>query len=210
MPNILLMSKDDVFAQDLSEQIHLYAPDFAVYKEPEEGSYFDVIIVDEDINAATTVHERQIKVPVFLLSAVQNNVSTPDFINAVVSKPFSLPLFLEQLKSCINFYENSRSGYLHFNKYILKPIKKEIYNTETGESIKLTEKEVSIIKYLYKSWGKIVTKNELLQYVWGYSPEVTTHTLETHIYRLRQKVEHEDSSEQLIQTTDGGYKLNIQ
>ena len=96
MPNILLMSKDDVFAQDLSEQIHLYAPDFAVYKEPEEGSYFDVIIVDEDINAATTVHERQIKVPVFLLSAVQNNVSTPDFINAVVSKPFSLPLFLEQ------------------------------------------------------------------------------------------------------------------
>lgn len=204
------MSKDDVFAQDLSEQIHLYAPDFAVYKEPEEGSYFDVIIVDEDINAATTVHERQIKVPVFLLSAVQNNVSTPDFINAVVSKPFSLPLFLEQLKSCINFYENSRSGYLHFNKYILKPIKKEIYNTETGESIKLTEKEVSIIKYLYKSWGKIVTKNELLQYVWGYSPEVTTHTLETHIYRLRQKVEHEDSSEQLIQTTDGGYKLNIQ
>ena len=98
---------------------------------------------------------------------------------------------------------------MFFNKYILRPIKKDIYNQRNKEVIKLTEKEVAIIKYLYRNKDKIVGKNELLQEVWGYSPDVTTHTIETHIYRLRQKVEHEDESAQLIKTEDGGYKLNF-
>ena len=82
-------------------------------------------------------------------------------------------------------------------------------NQRNNEIIKLTEKEVAIIKYLYKAKDKIVSKNELLQEVWGYSPEVTTHTIETHIYRLRQKVEHEDVSAQIILTSDGGYQLKM-
>ena len=68
---------------------------------------------------------------------------------------------------------------------------------------------MAIIKYLYKAKDKIVSKNELLQEVWGYSPDVSTHTIETHIYRLRQKVEHENPAAQLIMTEDGGYKLKM-
>ena len=75
------------------------------------------------------------------------------------------------------------------------------------EIVKLTEKEVSILQYLYKIRDRIVTKSELLQEVWGYNPDVTTHTIETHIYRLRQKVEHEDKNAQLIITEEGGYFL---
>ena len=82
-------------------------------------------------------------------------------------------------------------------------------NLRNNEVIKLTEKEVAILKYLYKSPERIVTKNELLQEVWGYAPEVTTHTIETHIYRLRQKVEHENPEAQLIITLDGGYRLKF-
>ena len=105
--------------------------------------------------------------------------------------------------------ENSEEGYLRFNQYELRPLVKEILNERNNEITKLTEKEVSIIKYLYKAGNKIVSKNELLQEVWGYSPDVTTHTIETHIYRLRQKVEHEDISAQLILTSDGGYQLKF-
>ena len=63
--------------------------------------------------------------------------------------------------------------------------------------------------YLYKSQDTIVGKNELLKDVWGYSPDVSTHTIETHIYRLRQKVEKEDENAQLIVTVDGGYQLKV-
>ena len=86
---------------------------------------------------------------------------------------------------------------------------KEILNLRNNELIKLTEKEVDILKYLYKSGDNIVSKRDLLQHVWGYSPDVSTHTIETHIYRLRQKVEHGDESAQLILTNEGGYLLKM-
>ena len=96
-----------------------------------------------------------------------------------------------------------------FNQYELHPLAKEIVNLRNNELVKLTEKEVAVIKYLYKSKDKIVTKNDLLKDVWDYNAEVTTHTIETHIYRLRQKVEHENAEAQLILTEDGGYKLRF-
>lgn len=113
------------------------------------------------------------------------------------------------MQAGINRFENSSEGYLTFNRYELRPMSKEILNLRNAELIKLTEKEVSIIKYLYKSQDRIVSKNELLQEVWGYSPDVTTHTIETHIYRLRQKVEHDNPDAQIIITEEGGYLLKI-
>ena len=99
--------------------------------------------------------------------------------------------------------------FISFNQYQLRPLNKDIVNLRNGEETKLTEKEVAVIKYLYKFQDRIVSKNELLQDVWGYSPDVTTHTIETHIYRLRQKVERDNIDAQLILTVDGGYQLKI-
>ncbi|MFR1032737.1 MAG: winged helix-turn-helix domain-containing protein [Alphaproteobacteria bacterium] len=82
-------------------------------------------------------------------------------------------------------------------------------NQRNNEIVKLTEKEIAILKYLYKAQDRIVAKNELLQEVWGYAPDVTTHTIETHVYRLRQKVEHDDPEAQLIITLEGGYRLKL-
>ena len=127
----------------------------------------------------------------------------------IIIKPFSLSAFLDELHSCINIFENSENGYVVFNRYIVRPIKKDIFNQRNGEVVKLTEKEVAILKYLYKNRSRIVSKNELLQEVWGYAPDATTHTIETHIYRLRQKVEHDNAEAQLITTVEGGYQLKI-
>ena len=82
-------------------------------------------------------------------------------------------------------------------------------NLRNNELIKLTEKEVSIIKYLYKNKDKIISKSDLMKEVWGYALDAATHTVETHIYRLRQKVEHEDEAAQLILTSEGGYQLKF-
>ena len=89
------------------------------------------------------------------------------------------------------------------------PMNKEIVNQRNNDKFKLTEKEVAILKYLYKNKERLVSKNELLQEVWGYAPDVSTHTIETHIYRLRQKVEKDNHDAQLILTAEGGYQLKM-
>ena len=78
---------------------------------------------------------------------------------------------------------------------------------ESGQKVRLTEKETSILKYLYRAGNKVVTRDILLNEVWGYNAGVTTHTLETHIYRLRQKIETEPSDAKILITEPGGYRL---
>ena len=208
MPNILLISDNEKFFEDLSNQISYHIPDFTVVTEEDAGVIPDMIIVDENTEKLRELHKQQLQVPTILLLSSGADAGDAEASN-IVYKPLILNNFLNLLQAGINIYENSSDGYLNFNQYELRPSKKEILNLRNGEVIKLTEKEVAIIKYLYKAKDKIVSKNELLQEVWGYSPEVTTHTIETHIYRLRQKVEHEDTSAQIILTSDGGYQLKI-
>lgn len=209
MPNILFLSSDADFAADLSEQISLYAKDFTVLDHDDDTSLIDMIILDEQADKLDELRLSHPRTPVILLQKSGDERVGSSALNNVVFKPLSLEKLLNQIKSGINLLENTEDGYLTFNKYIVRPIKKDIYNQRNREVVKLTEKEVAVIKHLYKCRDRIVTKNELLQEVWGYSPDVSTHTIETHIYRLRQKVEHEDAEAQLILTEDGGYRLKI-
>jgi DNA-binding response OmpR family regulator len=80
---------------------------------------------------------------------------------------------------------------------------------EKDRKIRLTEKEASILKYLYRAGGKPVTRDVLLDEVWGYNSGVTTHTLETHVYRLRQKIEPNPSQATILLTESGGYRLAL-
>lgn len=208
MPNILLISDNEKFFEDLSNQISYHLPDFTVVTQEDAGIIPDMIIVDEDTEKLRELHKQQLQVPTILLLSSGADAGSAEASN-IVYKPLVLNNFFNLLQAGINIYENSSDGYLNFNQYELRPSKKEILNLCNNEIIKLTEKEVAIIKYLYKAKDKIVSKNELLQEVWGYSPEVTTHTIETHIYRLRQKVEHEDAAAQIILTSDGGYQLKL-
>jgi DNA-binding response OmpR family regulator len=77
-----------------------------------------------------------------------------------------------------------------------------------NERIRLTDKETAILKFLYRAAGKPVARQVLLNEVWGYNAAVTTHTLETHVYRLRQKIEADPASSRLLLTEGGGYRLN--
>ncbi len=204
MSNILLLSENKLLADDLAEQIKLAEPEFDIFGEDDKAVHFDIIIVDEDTAALKTALQQ--KVPVFFLTS-EDEAGVA--VNHIFSKPFHLSALIDDLRGCINRFENSSDGFLRFNCYELRPISKEIINLNNGKIIKLTEKEVAVIKYLYKTKDHIVSKNELLQEVWGYSPEVSTHTIETHIYRLRQKVEQGDEESLLILTEEGGYKLKI-
>ena len=73
--------------------------------------------------------------------------------------------------------------------------------------MRLTEKETAILKFLLRAGDEPVSRDVLLNDVWGYHADVTTHTLETHIYRLRQKIEADPANAQLLVTEGGGYRL---
>ncbi len=90
--------------------------------------------------------------------------------------------------------------------YTVRPSAKLLVDAKGGK-IRLTEKETSILKFLYRAGDKVITRDVLLHEVWGYNAGITTHTLETHIYRLRQKIEKDPANAQLLITEGGGYKL---
>lgn len=75
-----------------------------------------------------------------------------------------------------------------------------------GRRVRLTDKETAILAHLRQAGG-VVGRDALLAEVWGYSSAVTTHTLETHIYRLRRKIEADPAHAALLVTEGGGYRL---
>ncbi len=204
MPNMLFISDNETFKTDILSQIGHQAPEFNVLTDGADSA--DIIVVDENIKILEDLLQKDLKAPLIFLSSAEESDNSKVYN---ISKPFSLSLFLDNLKASINKFENSAEGVLEFNDYVLYPTRKEILNLRNHETTKLTEKEVSIIKYLYKNKDKIVGKQDLMQEVWGYVADVATHTVETHIYRLRQKVEHDTPSAQLILTSEGGYQLKI-
>lgn len=206
MTNILFISQDEIFKSDLQNQIEHHTSEFDFI---DERITPDILLIDEDLEALQKYHSQNLKAPTIFLTDNPDGLEDADNINHLIIKPFELSYFLDELRSCLNIYDNSEEGFISFNQYQLRPLNKDIVNLRNGEETKLTEKEVAVIKYLYKFQDRIVSKNELLQDVWGYSPDVTTHTIETHIYRLRQKVERDNIDAQLILTVDGGYQLKI-
>ena len=207
MTNILIKSDNKIFLADLKNQIKHEMSEYNIIDSVDIG-YPDIIVIDENIDCLQQYLSENIKSPLFFLNSNNDNEFALNSRVKLLSKPFVLSEFIDNLHASINLYENSRDGYIEFNHYILRPINKDILNNKTAHTTKLTEKEVAILKYLYQNQDHIVDKEELLKNVWGYSPDVSTHTIETHIYRLRQKVEQPKDTTPIILTVDGGYKLN--
>jgi DNA-binding response OmpR family regulator len=94
--------------------------------------------------------------------------------------------------------------------YLFRPAAKFLLEPARNRKIRLTDKESNILKFLYRVAGRPVPRQVLLNEVWGYSSAVTTHTLETHVYRLRRKIEPDPARTRLLHTAAGGYRLDPQ
>jgi DNA-binding response OmpR family regulator len=113
---------------------------------------------------------------------------------------------LARIRVQLRSHEQSENAVFHVGPYEFRPAQKLLLDA-AKKKVRLTEKETNILKYLYRAGGKPVAREELLAEVWGYNAGVTTHTLETHIYRLRQKIEPDSASARLLLTEAGGYRL---
>src|SRR5256886_2682785 len=110
--------------------------------------------------------------------------------NDYVTKPFRFAVLLARIRAQLRQHEASEDAVFTIGPYTFRPSSKILLNPK-GNKVRLTEKETAIPRYLHRAGQRPVSRETLLQEVWGYNSGVSTHTLETHIYRLRQKFEQD-------------------
>ena len=130
--------------------------------------------------------------------------------NDYIAKPFSMPELLARVRAQLRIFDNSEDAVFTVGPYMFRPSVRLLQEAARNRKVRLTDKECSILKFLYRAGGKPVPRQILLNEVWGYNSAVTTHTLETHVYRLRQKIEPDPTNARLLLTETGGYKLAAQ
>jgi DNA-binding response OmpR family regulator len=128
--------------------------------------------------------------------------------NDYLAKPFRLPELLARVRAQLRIFDNSEDAIFSIGPYMFRPSVRTLMEPARNRRIRLTDKECAILKFLYRAGGKTVPRAVLLDEVWNYSSAVSTHTLETHIYRLRQKIEADPAQPRLIVTDHGGYRLD--
>ena len=129
--------------------------------------------------------------------------------NDYIAKPFRLKELLARLRALWRAFESSDEAVFSLGPFTFRPSKKLLHDSVNDRRIRLTDKEVAILRYLYRSDAHLVDREKLLLEIWGQNADVNTHTLETHIYRLRQKIEPDPRFPSLLVFESGGYRLNI-
>ncbi len=176
----------------------------------------DLVILDVNLpdgdgrDVCLALREAGYKGPVIMLTARDGEHDTVRGLdsgaNDYVTKPFRFNVLLARIRAQLRQHEQSEEAVFRIGPYTFKPASKVLIKSD-NKKVRLTEKESNILKFLYRSGQQVVGRETLLNEVWGYNPAATTHTLETHIYRLRQKIEMNPSQAKLLVTEPGGYKL---
>lgn len=228
---ILIVDDDNDLREELVEQFKLYnefeTTDVDTAKagiDATESGNFDLILLDVDLpdmlgtEACQLMRNNGVGTPIVMLTGNDGDMNEILGLNSgandYVAKPFRFAVLLARLRAHLRSFEQSEDAVFQIGPYEFAPAYKKLTPpTPEGESapreIRLTEKETNILKYLYRAGGKAVGRDELLHEVWGYNSGVTTHTLETHVYRLRQKIEPQKGTATLLVTEPGGYRLEL-
>ena len=220
---ILIIDDDDDLREALAEQLALHE-EFRTVQAATAGDGVrqarevraDLILLDVDLpdmdgrEACKMLRKGGLSAPIIMLTAQGSEADTvlglDSGANDYVTKPFRFAVLLARIRAHLRSHEQSEDAVFAIGPYEFRPAAKILID-QKGRKIRLTEKETNILKYLYRAGAKAVSREELLTEVWGYNAGVTTHTLETHIYRLRQKIEPEPGQARLLLTDAGGYRL---
>lgn len=223
LKKILMVDDDADLREALADQLVL-TEEFDVFEAGNgadglvraKESHYDLVLLDVGLpdmdgrEVCRLMRKQGVKCPIIMLTGHVSDGDTIDGLEAgandYVTKPFRLPVLLARIKAQLRQHEQSEDAVFVVGPYTFKPAAKLLLD-EKDKKIRLTEKETNILKYLYRASDAVVPRDELLHEVWGYNAGVTTHTLETHIYRLRQKIEPDPSSATILVTEPGGYRL---
>jgi len=220
----ILLVDDDVELRDaLYEQLALHE-EFAVTAVGTAGAALaevkdapaDLIVMDVGLpdmdgrEAVKQLRREGFRRPIIMLTAHDSDADTviglESGANDYVAKPFRFAVLLARIRVQLRQHEDSDDAEFAIGPYSFRPASKSLVDAK-GAKLRLTEKEAAILRFLHRAERHVVSRDVLLKEVWGYNSNVTTHTLETHIYRLRQKIEIDPADARLLVTDAGGYKL---
>ncbi|RKF16293.1 DNA-binding response regulator [Roseovarius spongiae] len=223
LKKILLVDDDEDLREALGEQL-IMTEDFDVFEAGDgaeamahiKDTLYDLVILDVGLpdtdgrELCRLMRKQGVKSPILMLTGHDGDADTILGLDAgandYVTKPFKFPVLLARIRAQLRQHEQSEDAVFQLGPYTFKPAMKMLID-EDERKIRLTEKETNILKFLYRATEGVVARETLLHEVWGYNAGVTTHTLETHIYRLRQKIEPDPSNARLLVTESGGYRL---
>ncbi|MEL7486160.1 MAG: response regulator transcription factor [Pseudomonadota bacterium] len=223
---ILLVDDDELLRETLMDQFAVH-DEFSV--EPaataqeavdkvKEEAHIDLLLLDVGLpdmdgrEACELMRKNGFKSPIIMLTGADTDADHILGLNAgandYVTKPFKFAVLLARVRAHLRSHEQNEDAVFKIGPYEFRPAVKMLVS-DADKKIRLTEKETSILKFLYRAGGQPVSRDVLLDEVWGYNSGVTTHTLETHVYRLRQKIEPDPSNASLLVTESGGYRLSL-
>jgi DNA-binding response OmpR family regulator len=224
---ILIVDDDPTLCETLSQQLavdgefaahHAETGNDAEARITSGDTRYDALILDVGLpdcdgrELCARLRRRGIRVPIIMLTASDEEADVVRGLDAgandYIAKPFRMAELLARLRAQLRIFENSEDAVFTIGPYTFRPAAKMLQDPGKNRRIRLTEKEAAILKYLYRAGTKPVGRQILLNEVWGYNAAVTTHTLETHIYRLRQKIEPDPTNARLLLTEGGGYRLD--
>lgn len=220
---ILIVDDDEALRLSLTEQLQLHeefqvsiAPHAAAGLDHVRAHHVDLVLLDVGLpdmdgrEACRLMRKAGLKAPIIMLTGADTDADTILGLDAgatdYVTKPFRFGVLLARIRAHLRNHEQSEDAVFKIGPYSFRPSAKLLVDAQE-KKVRLTEKETNILKFLYRAGQKVVGRDVLLTEVWGYNSGVTTHTLETHIYRLRQKIEKDPSHAEILVTETGGYRL---
>lgn len=223
---ILLVDDDELLRDTLLDQFS-HHEEFAVetattaqaaIAKTREEAHLDLVLLDVGLpdmdgrEACQIMRKNGFKSPIVMLTGADTDADEVLGLNSgandYVTKPFRFAVLIARIRAQLRSHEQNEDAVFKIGPYEFRPAVKMLVS-ENDKKVRLTEKEASILKYLYRAGGKPVTRDVLLDEVWGYNSGVTTHTLETHVYRLRQKIEPNPAQATILLTEAGGYRLAL-
>jgi DNA-binding response OmpR family regulator len=224
---ILIVEDDDALRQVLADQVSsggiFSSVEAATLDEASRylgapEARFDSIILDVNLpdgdgrDFCAKIRRQGHNMPIIMLTGAAEENDVVSGLNAgandYIAKPFRVNELLARLHAQLRLFDTSEDAVFTIGPYTFRPAAKLLFGADKKQRIRLTAKEVDILKFLYRHANRVVSRQVLLDEVWGYNAGVTTHTLETHVYRLRQKVESDPTNCRLLMTAPGGYRLD--
>ncbi len=221
---ILIVDDDAALRHSLAEQLQLHEEFVAAEAETAgqaldaaKAGHFDAILLDVGLpdmdgrELCRLMRRSGVRAPVLMLTGADSDADAilglDSGANDYITKPFRLNVLLARLRAQLRQHELSEDAVFTIGPYTFRPSAKLLVDEGARKKVRLTEKETAILKYLYRAGDRVIGRDTLLNEVWGYNAGVTTHTLETHVYRLRQKIERDPQKAEILVTEPGGYKL---
>ena len=221
LKKILLVDDDAPLRMALADQLELHeefeTSQVETGSDALEADNFDAVLLDVGLpdmdgrEVCRALRRKGVHTPIIMLTALEGEADTilglDSGTNDYVTKPFRVGVLLARLRSQLRQYELSEDASFPVGPYTFRPAAKILHHNLEDRDISLSDKESAILKYLYRAGDAMVTCDTLYSEIWDYNATLMPHTLQTHIYRLRQKIEEHPSQPEILVSEPGGYRL---